>query len=316
MRLLALALLLTVLSFGQISQYPAGGSSSGLGPCGTTVAGNLLVATNTLGTGCGDSGVSSTTPSFSGPVTAPQFAGSGSNPYLNLPSNTGHSFLSGDLVNNAGVLSFNDGTGTRTLPTQLTTIGTSGAATLIAGVLNVPQYTSGASGFALISSQVLGSPAASVTFSSIPGTYTTLRLVIVAACSAASQNQGITAQFNGDTSAHYADQFLFGTGGTPTAFANNTLSSLGTTLSVGNADCTTAGSTSAAVNFIDIPGYAGTSFIKKFLSMGGYSASSTNIVIAPVSHIWNQTSAISSIVLAVAGGSNFVTGSTFVLYGY
>jgi hypothetical protein len=40
------------------------------------------------------------------PLLAPSFTGTGTNPYINFPSNIGHTFAAGDLVNVSGVLEF------------------------------------------------------------------------------------------------------------------------------------------------------------------------------------------------------------------
>jgi hypothetical protein len=57
------------------------------------------------------------------------FTGTGSDPFINYPSNTGHSAATGDLWNNAGSLKFNNGTATVNLVQNIasgaTAMGTS-----------------------------------------------------------------------------------------------------------------------------------------------------------------------------------------------
>lgn len=85
-------------------------------------------------------------PTFTGTVTAPAFAGNGSNAFINLPSNTSHSFSSGDFLNNAGILQFNDGTATRDVMTSTNTSTTASQvphATATAGVYTVSSIVAG-----------------------------------------------------------------------------------------------------------------------------------------------------------------------------
>lgn len=70
------------------------------------------------------------------PVQAPSFSGTGSDPAINLPSNTTHSFSSGDLVNNAGTLQFNNGTSTVDILTSSLPSAASGTLTLPSGAIN------------------------------------------------------------------------------------------------------------------------------------------------------------------------------------
>lgn len=69
--------------------------------------------------------------------------------------------------------------------------------------------------YTLISSNTLTSSAASVTFSSIPATYTDLVLRISSRTDAAGATATVAAQFNGDTtSANYSETNLNSDGAT------------------------------------------------------------------------------------------------------
>jgi hypothetical protein len=63
-----------------------------------------------------------------------------------------------------------------------------------------------------IATQTLGSAAASVTFSSIPGTYTDLVVVIAGTLTTGSDN--VSFQLNGDSGANYSVTVLTGDGST------------------------------------------------------------------------------------------------------
>jgi hypothetical protein len=70
-----------------------------------------------------------------------------------------------------------------------------------------------ASTYTLISSQVLGSNTASITFSSIPGTYTDLTLRVSARSDDAGQMDYLVTRFNSDSATNYSNTSLYGSGG-------------------------------------------------------------------------------------------------------
>ena len=203
-------------------------------------------------------------------------------------------------------------------PIALTTTGTSGAASLTPGnpyTLNVPQYSGGGGGLTLIQSQVLGSPAASVTFSAIPGTFTHLRLVFTARSSVSGNNDNFYVQMNGDTAANYNAAFnIANTGGN----ASGAIGTGATAGLIGTADGATSPANSAASGEVLFPSYARTTFSKRFTSTFGdiQGASLTNVFVRVYSGVWNSTAAITSLLIQLSSGSNFVTGSAFDLYGF
>jgi hypothetical protein len=72
-----------------------------------------------------------------------------------------------------------------------------------------------------IATQTLGSAAASVTFSSIPGTYTDLVLVVAGTLTTGTEN--IVMQFNGDTGSNYSVTSLLGDGSTASSFRSSNI---------------------------------------------------------------------------------------------
>ena len=151
-----------------------------------------------------------------------------------------------------------------------------------------------------IQSTTLGSAAASVTLSSIPGTFTDLVLVMSGYTSI--NDRAIKAQVNGDTGANYSHTNVLGYSGGAISqrnssatfwyIANNWVSS---------ANCTTV------AHFMS---YANTNVYKTTLSAEASAAS----VACRVVGLWRSTAAITSITLFPSTG-NFVAGSTFSLYG-
>jgi hypothetical protein len=167
--------------------------------------------------------------------------------------------------------------------------------------------------YTLIASNTLGSSAASVTFSSIPNTYTDLVLRISWRTDASGvYSQTPIVRFNGQTSG--------------TNYSNTYLNGSGTTASSGrySSDFTwrpyllLTGSASTANTFANvelyIPNYLTST--NKPASLFGVSElnQTTNNTIGTNALLWSNTSAITSIKLE-APTDNFVSGSSFFLYG-
>lgn len=153
----------------------------------------------------------------------------------------------------------------------------------------------------LIQTQTLGSAAASVTFSSIPQTYTTLKLFVSATVVTAGFLQ---VNFNGDATAanyfiNYQTQSF-----TATVTPVGAFSSAGSFL--GSLNVATTGTGGAEVTF---PGYSSTTSVKANFAMSVGSSFFYG------GGIWNSAAAITSIVLVNSAGGNFNAGSVFSLYG-
>ncbi len=151
-----------------------------------------------------------------------------------------------------------------------------------------------------IATQTLGSAASSITFSSIPSTYTDLVIVF---------NGGITTgpddirlEFNGNTT-NYSATLLRGDGSS----ALSARASGETAIPwMGYLGTGAAGT----VSIINIMNYANTNVFKTVLNRGNVAASFVSATVG----LWRNTSAITSCKL-IAGSSTFLSGSTFSLYG-
>jgi hypothetical protein len=154
-----------------------------------------------------------------------------------------------------------------------------------------------------IATQTLGSATASVTFSSISGSYTDLVLVATAGVDGATSTY-IRHRYNGSGSALYSTTFLTGDGSsaTSTRSSGDTYGYMGVLL---------ASSTNFSVNVTSIQNYANTTTNKTHLTRGNNAALKTDAEVG----LWRDTSAISSITLYPGTLTNFATGSTFTLYG-
>lgn len=152
-----------------------------------------------------------------------------------------------------------------------------------------------------IATQILTANATSVTFSSIPSSYTDLILIFNG--TNATSNNGLRLRFNSDSGTNYSTTYLYGNGSSAVSER--------TTNTTGGQIATDIASTQAT-SIAHIMNYSNTTTFKTFLGRG---SSAANFADAQVS-LWRNTAAITSVtVLLGAGTSNFSTGSTFTLYG-
>jgi hypothetical protein len=168
--------------------------------------------------------------------------------------------------------------------------------------------------YTLISSNVLSSSAASVTFSAIPSTYTDLVLRLSARSSANTVASYHLVTYNG-SSTSYSDTLLYkdGTNATPqsqrgTGGAWYSYAGVGLPIS---ADQSTANTFSS--DEIYIPSYTASQY-KPASVFGTQENNSTAQKMAVDASLWSNTAAITSITLT-CGDPSYVSGSSFYLYG-
>ena len=156
--------------------------------------------------------------------------------------------------------------------------------------------------YTLIASNTLGSSAASVTFSSIPSTYTDLVLVV-------NGYQVTTGYFdiqvgNGsvDTAGNYSHTRLIGySGGVLSDRSSNVSNFVQPTIG-------TAERGTVLINFLD---YANTTTYKTAIHRNNEGGLGVGVEVG----LWRSTAAINQIKISGGSGSNFASGSTFKLYG-
>jgi hypothetical protein len=157
-----------------------------------------------------------------------------------------------------------------------------------------------------ISRQVLESATGTVTFSSIPSTYTDL--VLVANFTVATVSGNLVMTFNGDTtSGLYCKLQIEGTGSTVLAARTDGANSIGLDSNMGS------DTTSPSIHILNLMNYANASVFKSVLHRQS-SFWSANPGTAARVGLWRNTNAITSITLS-NGAVNFSVGSTFTLYG-
>jgi len=168
-----------------------------------------------------------------------------------------------------------------------------------------------ASTYTLISSNVLSSSAASVTFSAIPSTYTDLVLRVSGRTDTAGQAiDTIQLQFNGTGGTAYSYTRLTGSG-------SAAASSRGSSVSVINGYYVLDAATATANTFgsveIYIPSYT-VSQNKPLSIIGAQEDNNAAAYMAATAGLWTNTAAITSITV-LNGGGNYISGSSFYLYG-
>lgn len=159
--------------------------------------------------------------------------------------------------------------------------------------------------YELIASQTLGSAAATVTFSSIPQTYDDLVIVTSIRGDRAANADSVIIKFNGSSSS-YTRRNLTGDGSTASSNTSTVINTY--------APAATAASNTFSNDETYIPGYAGSAY--KSASMTSVREdNATNALVVAMAALWSSTSAITSIEFSPLFGTNFVTNSSFYLYG-
>ena len=150
---------------------------------------------------------------------------------------------------------------------------------------------------------------ATITFSSIPSTYTHLQVrYINRDTNSGTADNPLNMQFNGDSNtSNYRTHRFYGNG-TSAAADIYTLSIAGSGVSNNNTN------TFYAAGVIDVLDYANTNKNKTIKSLSGWDSNGSGIVWM-ISELWLNTSAISSISFSFFSGGNFGTNTQIALYG-
>ena len=147
-----------------------------------------------------------------------------------------------------------------------------------------------------IATTTTASSAASVTFSSIPSTYTDLFCVMNFSLSG---NNEVLFNFNGDTAANYSRTYFEGNGSTASSARQSSTNHI-----------FMLGRSSQMVNLVSINNYSNSTTYKTLLAR---FSSGQGIVGAEVG-LWRSTAAINQIVISLNTGT-FTNGSVISLYG-
>lgn len=167
--------------------------------------------------------------------------------------------------------------------------------------------------YTLIASNTLTSNATSVTFSSIPGTYTDLVVRVSARNTAPGTYEAFRIEFNGSSTAVYSNTYALGNGSAASSGRDSNNSFISAPYSNGNG----ATSNTFSSHEIYIPSYT----VSQNKPLSVFSATETNASTANAAWtgitagLWRNTSAITQITFVSPGGYDYVSGSSFWLYG-
>jgi hypothetical protein len=163
--------------------------------------------------------------------------------------------------------------------------------------------------YTLIASNTVGSGgAASVTFSSIPSTYTDLLIKTSARDNRAGQlDSEMYLTFNGGSS-NLTSRSLYGSG-----------ASAGSTSSASQIPLTVVSAAATANTFSNgemcIPNYTSSNYKSMSIDSVDESNTGTGVYAFLVAGLWSNTAAITSMTFTPFGGNSFVQYSSFYLYG-
>lgn len=158
--------------------------------------------------------------------------------------------------------------------------------------------------FEPIASVTLSAATATVSFSSIPQTFTDLTLILWTG--SASAIQDLYLQFNGDTTSNYSSTWIRGDG---SAAVSSRLSSQ---TSMRLSDKGSPTTTSAMLASINIFNYTNTTTNKTVLCRANNSASGLDAAVG----LWRKTpEAINRVDVFLGSSATFASSSTFSLYG-
>ena len=185
--------------------------------------------------------------------------------------------------------------------------GTAGQILRMNSGATAPEWVSG--GMHLIASSTLGSSASSIDFSSIPSTFTHLRVAVAARSDRAGYDvDTLKCTVNNDTTdANYQSRRSFSSGSVGAEWSADRICAYITGA--------TADSGCFGLVTLDIPHYANTGF-QRLLTGNGYRPSVSTAQLWFASGLrWMSTSAINRLTFTPAAGSNLISGSTIYLYG-
>ena len=144
---------------------------------------------------------------------------------------------------------------------------------------------------------------ANYTFSSIPGTYTDLVLIIQAKSAGTISDNSI--YFNGDTATNYSATILTGNGSAASSARESSKAFI--TLD-SNAYVDTTGFNLAITSIMN---YSNSTTFKTVITRSNNAATGVDAVVG----LWRSTAAITSITVDLQGASNYAVGTSFTLYG-
>jgi hypothetical protein len=166
--------------------------------------------------------------------------------------------------------------------------------------------------YELIKGETLASSAASYTFTAIPSTYTDLLIRAAVRSDNSGVNEFFDIRINGLTTTIYSDTNLLGDGSAASSARSSNLTVAYAPRYGGNGNTSTANTFSSVEVYI--PSYT-VSQNKPVGSFGVMEMNQVDTTIAVGANLIRSTAAITSITALPLLGANWLTGSSFYLYG-
>jgi hypothetical protein len=159
-----------------------------------------------------------------------------------------------------------------------------------------------------IATRTLSTAAASITFSSIPSTYTDLIVIINGGTF--SQGDNVYLRFNSDSGTNYSFTELRGTGSAATSAQASNQTAAYLMSSIG-------GGATLGQNYIaNIMNYSNSTTNKTVISRANQPDSSTSYPgVGAYVNLWRNTAAINTVLIGRTGGGDLALDSTFTIYG-
>lgn len=148
----------------------------------------------------------------------------------------------------------------------------------------------------------------SISFSSIPSTYTDLRVIIQATSPGAGQYVSPAIQFNSDTAANYGQTLIWGDGSTTGSYRANSANKM-----YAGPQQVGVQNTNPCIGIVDIFSYANTTTFKTGLVDASVDNNGSGSVERLVT-VWRSTSAINAITV-ISQGDPFSTSTIVTIYG-
>jgi hypothetical protein len=151
-----------------------------------------------------------------------------------------------------------------------------------------------------IATTTLSTTTATITFSSIPSTYTDLAIVC-GSLKYVTGDDDAFVRFNGDTATNYSWTQLNGSGSSPAGNRGTSTSGIRSINGMSTADVGTT--------IINVQNYSNSTTYKTTLSR--HSTAFVGMFVG----LWRNTAAITSVTIVNLGAGGFALGSSFTLYG-
>jgi len=148
----------------------------------------------------------------------------------------------------------------------------------------------------------------SVTFSSIPSTYTHLQIRAISKDSRIFANTAFSMRFNSDTGSNYSNHGITGDGTSASAYGGANETEIGLGNSSGGTNANIFG-----VQIVDILDYTNTNKYTTVRTLGGHDQNGSGIL-GLFSGNWRNTAAVTSITI-IPLAANIKEYSQFALYG-